>query len=248
MSQQYLFRLSRTFPSHQLRPTMATSASFSFRLARKTLKTPPDPGRYSTYASMTRPLLSSQVGAGGIPHPSTYAVKPSEEPKTFESPSRPRPIYQRPKFATRELPVITTRWPLFVTIGAGVVSLWAGFLLYTTNQERLATSVIRQCILKLKRTQNLELIESLGQPIVLEPVWWMLNEPWVTGQINMPRGHIDVSIRITGSKGAGTLYFTSVRREKGAPFSTLRFKVITDDGKTIHLDPKEEVDAVTPPM
>ncbi|KAG9002650.1 hypothetical protein FRB94_003743 [Tulasnella sp. JGI-2019a] len=107
MSQQYLFRLSRTFPSHQLRPTMATSASFSFRLARKTLKTPPDPGRYSTYASMTRPLLSSQVGAGGIPHPSTYAVKPSEEPKTFESPSRPRPIYQRPKFATRELPVIT---------------------------------------------------------------------------------------------------------------------------------------------
>ncbi|KAG8860537.1 hypothetical protein FRB96_003791 [Tulasnella sp. 330] len=226
---------------------MATK-TFSFKLARKTLKSPPDPGRYSTYASMTRPLLASQGGGGGIPHPSTHVVKPSEKPKTFESAARPRPMYQRPKFATRELPVIKTRWPLFVAVGVGAVSLWAGFLLYTTNQERLATSVIRQCILKLKRTQNPELLESLGDHIVLEPVWWMLNEPWVNGQINMPRGHIDVSIRIIGSKGAGTLYFTSVRREKGAPFSTLRFKVITDAGKEIHLDPKEEVDAVTPPM
>ncbi|THU91711.1 hypothetical protein K435DRAFT_726936 [Dendrothele bispora CBS 962.96] len=36
--------------------------------------------------------------------------------------------------------------------------------------------------------------------------------------------NVDVSFRIKGSKGAGTLYFTSIRREKGSPFTILRFK------------------------
>lgn len=110
MSHRILFRLSRSslFASSlpSLRPTMAT-ATFSFKLARKSLKSPPDPGRYSTYASMTRPLL-----AGRIPHPSTHAVRPNEEPQTFQQPSRPRPMYERPQFKTRELPVIKVSFAL----------------------------------------------------------------------------------------------------------------------------------------
>lgn len=107
MAHSIILKLSRSSPTYLashpfsiLNPTMAT-AQFSFKLARKTLKSPPDPGRYSTYASVTRPVL-----AGGIPHPSTYGVKPSEEPKTFTQPSKPRPRYQRPQFKTRELPEI----------------------------------------------------------------------------------------------------------------------------------------------
>jgi len=133
-------------------------------------------------------------------------------------------------------------------VGAGVLSAWTAFLLYTTNQERLSSSVVRQFVLKLKRTQNPELIEALGENITLQPTWWLFNEPHVNGQINMPKGHVDVSMRVAGSKGAGTLYFTSIRREKGAPFSILRFKAITDDGRTIHLDPAEEVDNIKPAM
>lgn len=38
-------------------------------------------------------------------------------------------------------------------------------------------------------------------------------------QINMMQGSVDVSFRVKGSKAAGTLYFTSIRRSKGTQFS-----------------------------
>ena len=34
----------------------------------------------------------------------------------------------------------------------------------------------------------------------------------------MLQGSVDISMRVKGSKGAGTLYFTSIRREKGQNF------------------------------
>ena len=34
----------------------------------------------------------------------------------------------------------------------------------------------------------------------------------------MMQGNIDISFRVKGSKGAGTLYFTSIRRAKGSQF------------------------------
>lgn len=68
----------------------------------------------------------------------------------------------------------------------------------------------------------------------------------------MPAGHVDLSFRVKGSNSRGTVYFTSVRKDKGLPFticayicplmvrkpintSTVRFKVITDNGEVIHL-------------
>ena len=72
-------------------------------------------------------------------------------------------------------------------------------------------------------------------------------------QTNMLQGNVDVSFRVKGSKGAGTLYFTSIRKEKGQPFtvcesteaiilhiisdrlSTVRYKIICDDGTTVNL-------------
>jgi len=66
-----------------------------------------------------------------------------------------------------------------------------------------------------------------------------------------------LSFRVRGSKGAGTVYFTSIRTEKGVPFTncafcllfvtligealmhciSVRFKVIADDGTVVQLDP-----------
>ena len=67
----------------------------------------------------------------------------------------------------------------------------------------------------------------------------------------MPAGHVDLSFRVQGPKSGGTVYFTSVRKDKGLPFTIrasfdafrekpsdfqpVRFKVITDSGETIHL-------------
>lgn len=35
----------------------------------------------------------------------------------------------------------------------------------------------------------------------------------------MLQGNIDLSFRLKGHKGSGTLYFTSVRKAKGEPFT-----------------------------
>lgn len=277
MSHSTLFIISRFSPSSLVNNHTIATTSFSFKLARKALKSPPDPGRYSRYVSMSHSHLSP-----GIPHPSTHTIKPKANPQTFEDTSKPRPVHRRVQYRTRELPEIKvgsrylrgilyrlpltwhshwqTRWPIFVALGVGALSIWGVFLLYTTNQERLSSSVIRQFILKLKRTQNPEVLESLGTNVTLQPVWWMFNEPYINGQVRS----IAVSCSITcgclyhlsflrsicrrgtstcrceymdqkvcshlvrllaytvltfHSTGAGTLYFTSVRREKAAPFT-----------------------------
>jgi hypothetical protein len=38
-------------------------------------------------------------------------------------------------------------------------------------------------------------------------------------KVNMPAGHVDLSFRVQGSKTKGTVYFTSVRKDKGLPFT-----------------------------
>jgi len=55
--------------------------------------------------------------------------------------------------------------------------------------------------------------------------------------VKMLQGNIDISFRVKGHKGAGTVYFTSIRKARGEPFTALRFKIIADDG-TIILMPR----------
>ncbi|KAG8958031.1 hypothetical protein FRC03_009531 [Tulasnella sp. 419] len=203
------------------------SSAMSTKILRESIKL--KPGRFSTFSSMARTCLAD------IPHPSTYAVKPQEEPKVFSMPSRPRAVYERPKLKTRDLPSPPVRWPLYLGLGVVGVSLWAGFILYTTNQERLSSSVVRQFISKIKRSDDPQVLAVLGENIELEPTWFMGGKPWINGQVSMMKGNVDVSARIRGSKGAGTAYFTSIRREKGVPFIILRFKIICDDGTVISL-------------
>ena len=38
-------------------------------------------------------------------------------------------------------------------------------------------------------------------------------------KVNLPAGHVDISFRVRGPTGAGTVYFTSVRKDKGIPFT-----------------------------
>jgi len=77
--------------------------------------------------------------------------------------------------------------------------------------------------------------ETLGDGVKPERKWWLGGEPWIDGAINLLQGNVDVSFRVRGSKGAGTVYFTSVREEKGQPFRILRSKIICDDGVILQL-------------
>ncbi|CDO73640.1 hypothetical protein BN946_scf185014.g110 [Trametes cinnabarina] len=108
-------------------------------------------------------------------------------------------------------------------------------MVFVTNQEKLSSSIMQQIMTTVRESP--ELREVLGEAIRPEPVWWMNGDPWISGAIHIPGGNIDLSFRVKGHKGAGTLYFTSIRREKGQPFEILRFKVIADDGREVNINP-----------
>lgn len=182
-----------------------------------------------------------------VTHPRFYVTTPDTSPKpplppgqqpqveTFTSPSKPRLYYARPPTKS-DLPKIKKRWPLLLAFATVGVAGWAVFLLFATNQERLASSIVKQIIQTVR--ENEELRDILGDAIRPEPAWYLNGNPWISGSINLPAGHVDVSFRLKGHRGNGTLYFTSIRRAKGEAFTPLRFRVICDDGKVVNVLPK----------
>ncbi|KAF8708481.1 hypothetical protein AX14_013586 [Amanita brunnescens Koide BX004] len=169
--------------------------------------------------------------ATGSPRPPPPPPQPTVE--AFEGPSQPRQYYQRPY--PRELPKHKKRWPIVLGVTTLALACWGSFLTYATNQEKLSSSVFKSIMRSVRRDPKLQ--EVLGEAIRPQPEWWLNGDPFVKGQIGQLQGNIDVSFRIKGSRGAGAVYFTSIRKEKGVPFTTLRFKVICDDGTVLHVDP-----------
>ncbi|KAF8633086.1 hypothetical protein AX17_004681 [Amanita inopinata Kibby_2008] len=170
-----------------------------------------------------------------LPRPPPPTGQPVVE--DFSGPSQPHKYYARPNSvpeSRRQLPLPRRRWPLvFAVVAVGLTS-WAAFLSYATNQEKLSSSVFRSIMRAVRGDSQVR--EVLGEAIRPQPEWWLNGDPYITGQIGQLQGNIDVSFRIRGSKGSGTVYFTSIRREKGRPFTTLRFKVICDDGRVLHVE------------
>ncbi|KAL0065505.1 cytochrome oxidase assembly protein 1 [Marasmius tenuissimus] len=103
-----------------------------------------------------------------------------------------------------------------------------------TNQEKITSSVFKQVMRTVRSDPGVR--EVLGEAIRPQAEWWLNGDPDIQGQISTMQGNVDMSFRIKGSKGSGTLYFTSIRREKGVPFTILRFKVIADDGTVINIE------------
>ncbi|KAI0333624.1 DUF1783-domain-containing protein, partial [Cubamyces sp. BRFM 1775] len=154
------------------------------------------------------------------------------EVETFDKTARPGLYYARPQ-RERDLPPLQSKWPAILVMGALGVSAWAVFMVFVTNQEKLSSSVMQQIMNTIRESPELRAV--IGEAIRPEPVWWLNGDPWISGAIHMPGGNIDLSFRVKGHKGAGTLYFTSIRREKGQPFQILRFKVIADDGTEVNI-------------
>ncbi|KAF6763685.1 cytochrome oxidase complex assembly protein 1-domain-containing protein, partial [Ephemerocybe angulata] len=136
------------------------------------------------------------------------------EPEMFSDTSRPRPYSTRPQ---RDLPQIKSSWPTVLVSLILAGSGWAIFMKYATNQEKISSSVFRSIMRSLKADPQLH--EKLGDAIRPQPEWWLNGDPRILGHISQLQGNIDVSFRIKGSKGAGTIYFTSIRKEKGTPYT-----------------------------
>ncbi|KAF8802872.1 DUF1783-domain-containing protein [Phlegmacium glaucopus] len=187
------------------------------------------PARLTFERDLLPNLLARYFGTQ-LPRPPLPSRQPVIE--TFSETSRPRPYYAKhPPF--RELPTAKSRWP--VALGVLIVggSAWAAFITYVRNDEKLSSSVFRSILRAVKADPQLHGV--LGEVIRPQPEWWLNGDPYVSGQIGQLQGNIDVSFRIRGSKGSGTLYFTSIRKEKGAPYTVLRFRVICDDGTVVNI-------------
>jgi len=134
-----------------------------------------------------------------------------------------------------------SRLPLWIGIGALGLAAWGGFVLYATNLERASAAVTRQVLATVQRHPQIK--ELIGERVQIEESPWLSwtsgfggkGAGWVSGSVNLPAGHVDISFRVRGPTGAGTVYFTSVRKDKGIPFTILRFKVIPDKGPEISL-------------
>jgi len=66
----------------------------------------------------------------------------------------------------------------FATVG---VSAWAAFLLFATNQEKLASSVVKKILQTVR--ENEELKDMLGDAIRPEPAWYLNGDPWIHGSV-----------------------------------------------------------------
>ncbi|KDR73820.1 hypothetical protein GALMADRAFT_212599 [Galerina marginata CBS 339.88] len=173
---------------------------------------------------------STRNYATELPRPPPPTRQPVIE--TFSETSRPRPYYAKhPPF--RDLPKARSKWPITVAALVAGVSGWAAFMTFATNHEKLSSSVFRSIIRALRADPQLH--EALGEAIRPQSEWYLNGDPHVKGHISQLQGNIDVSFRVRGSKGSGTLYFTSIRKEKGVPYTVLRFRVICDDGTIVNI-------------
>ncbi|TFY75590.1 hypothetical protein EWM64_g8423 [Hericium alpestre] len=171
---------------------------------------------------------SRRCFATELPRPPPVDPPPTE---TFSAASKPREYYVRP--SPRDLPPYHRTWPAVLGLAVAGVSVWAAFFCYATNQERLSSSVTRHVLTTVRESPEVRGV--LGEAVRPEPAWYLNGDPWVAGTVNMLQGHVDISFRVKGHKGAGTLYFTSIRKAKGEPFTILRFKIIADDGTVIQV-------------
>ncbi len=77
--------------------------------------------------------------------------------------------------------------------------MWAAFLAYAANQERLSSSATRRVLSGLRESEDVRTV--LGDAVRPEPTWYLNGSPWVSGSVKMLQGNIDISFRVKGHKG-----------------------------------------------
>ncbi|KAI5449340.1 cytochrome oxidase assembly protein 1 [Naganishia albida] len=155
-----------------------------------------------------------------------------ERVEMFAEPARLRMRYERPKEA-RELPDVTSRWKYYLAVATIFITAWSLFLLHVTNAERLSSSVLRQVQYQLRNSDEVRAL--VGSGVRYAENWWGFGEPWISGNVNLPQGKVDLKFRIKGDKEHATVYFTSIRPEHNAEWRIVRYKLVTDSGKTLQM-------------
>ncbi|GAA94250.1 uncharacterized protein L969DRAFT_97426 [Mixia osmundae IAM 14324] len=165
--------------------------------------------------SMTKPFVSAFATASAGP----------------SSSSTPHPPRARRFNDTVELPRVQSRFPVYAGFAIVFVSSWVAFVMYAMNAEKAASSVVRTLSFNLKTSPDVR--AALGDDV--RPVNSIFGEPWISGNIGLLSGSVDIHFRVQGSRDGGTAYFTSIRRTQSSPFEILTWKIIKDSGEVIQL-------------
>ncbi|UZJ52860.1 hypothetical protein CBS101457_002180 [Exobasidium rhododendri] len=153
-----------------------------------------------------------------------YATAASTTPlRTANPASRPyarhRPVLPNPR--SFKVPAL-----FFILFS---LSSWTAFTLHATNRERLASSVLKNVMEKIKDDERVQ--TQLGENVQLKREALLAGDPWINGSVNMMQGKVDMSFRVKGSRDSGKAYFTSIRRDQSKPYETLRFLIVLDSNK-----------------
>ncbi|KAJ7662596.1 cytochrome oxidase complex assembly protein 1-domain-containing protein [Mycena polygramma] len=182
---------------------------------------------------LTRPislkhLTSNRRYATALPRPPPPTRKPSVT--TFAGPAHPRPVFA----PSRRVPLYRRLWP--IALAVTTLGSWVAFFCYIANEAKATSSIVEKTL--RAATMDPKLRAALGDDVRPHPEWWLNGRPRIRGELDQLHGNIELSVRLCGSRGDGTLYFKSTRKAEGIPYDTLRFEVIADDGTVLKLDPK----------
>ena len=76
---------------------------------------------------------------------------------------------------------IQRAWPGLLVVCIGGVGVWAAFLAYAANQERLSSSAMRRVLSELRESEDVRAV--LGDAVRPEPTWYLNGSPWVYGSV-----------------------------------------------------------------
>ncbi|EPS37142.1 hypothetical protein H072_9222 [Dactylellina haptotyla CBS 200.50] len=95
------------------------------------------------------------------------------------------------------------------------------------NYQRSNSSVVSSTLYALR--VNPDAREALGDEISFKAK----TIPWIRGTMDQLHGKIDISYKVIGKRGEGTVHFTSVREGgRGGKFKTKRWALELPTGET----------------
>ncbi|KAF3907223.1 hypothetical protein ABW20_dc0101799 [Dactylellina cionopaga] len=169
--------------------------------------------------------LSNRLPASIIRHPSpsivfrrTLIAAPKEGGP---------PLLQRS--SNRELPDVTPKRSYLIHIPLFLLSMYiAANLLF--NYQRSSSSVVSSTLYALR--VNSEARDVLGDEIAFKAK----TIPWIHGTMDQMHGKIEISYKVKGTKGEGTVHFTSLREGgRAGKFKTKRWALELSGGESLNL-------------
>lgn len=196
-----------------------------------------------------RGFYSSGSSGLSTPHPASPPPPPGAGKSNVGRPTSVR---------NKELPKVPNTLPYLAGFVAAAIASWAAFTVYATNKEKLSSSIFKSIVGQVKSSAEVQTLLAPQALASMTPV--LKRESWlggmcrVKGSVNMMQGRVDLSFKITTPQGqplppsrstaqarsqkqpVATVYFTSIRAHKHAPFEILRFLVVNDDtGESVSL-------------